>query len=112
MAQGPQAAALHPLPPPHGVANPLHCSLQTNYYLSESFIFDPFGSHSSLTLSRHSLISCCLFIRRMAASQGEVTVRWSGQLSMKDDFLVVWSAGLSGFLGRGSEHKVTGDGRS
>lgn len=29
----------------------------------------------------------------MAGSQREVTVRWSGQLSMKDDFLVVWSAG-------------------
>lgn len=29
----------------------------------------------------------------MAGSQREVTVRWPGQLSMKDDFLVVWSAG-------------------
>lgn len=47
----------------------------------------------------------------MGGSQREVTVRWSGQLSMKDDFLVVWSAGrvmrvrwggiLSGLLGQG-----------
>lgn len=44
--------------------------------------------------------------RGMAGSQREVTVRWSGQLSMKDDFLVVWSAGRvmrvrwGGFLSR------------
>lgn len=31
--------------------------------------------------------------RRMAGRQREVTLHWSGQLSMKDDFPAVWSAG-------------------
>lgn len=41
----------------------------------------------------------------MAGSQREVTVRWSGQLSMKDDFLVVWSAGhiMSEMCGGGEQ---------
>lgn len=58
----------------------------------------------------------------MAGSQREVTARWSGQLSMKDDFLVLWSAGRvmrvrwGGFLGQlkggGVGRSVMGEGRS
>lgn len=47
----------------------------------------------------------------MAGSQREVTVRWSGQLSMKDDFLVVWSAGRVIGVRQGDFERAFGTGK-
>lgn len=75
-----------------------------SYSWSESFIFD-----DSLTLewpmkdgwmpspsclpSHQPLILCRLSADEWQARQREVTLHWSGQLSMIDDFPAVWSAG-------------------